>query len=154
MGAIERVVSRWRADGIGPNAGAPPAMIDRLEQQVGTRLPDDVRSFFTLADGIDDGYADEYLLSFWPIERIIDETTALRAAQHIDSRDTPFADFLINSWFVVLRRFDKGRVGVWVEGADLEFPSLEMFFERYEEDPESLGVIEHLGLTRKNQEAG
>ena len=96
-------------------------MIDRLEQQVGTRLPDDVRSFFTLADGIDDGYADEYLLSFWPIERIIDETTALRAGQRIDSRDTPLADFLINSWCVFLRRFDEGRVGVWVEGADSEF---------------------------------
>ena len=99
------------------------------------------------------GMRDEYLLSFWPIERIIDETTALRAGQRIDSRDTPFADFLINSWCVFLRRFDEGRVGVWVEGADSEFPSLETFFERYEEDPESLGVIKHPGLTRKNLEA-
>ena len=46
MGAIERVVLRWRTNGIGANAGATPATIARLEQQVGTRLPDDVRSFF------------------------------------------------------------------------------------------------------------
>jgi hypothetical protein len=32
MGAIERVVAKWKAGGIGPNPGATATMIDRLEQ--------------------------------------------------------------------------------------------------------------------------
>jgi hypothetical protein len=150
MGAIERVVLRWRTNGIGPNAGATPATIARFEQQVGTKLPDDVRSFFALADGIEGGFTDEYFLSFWSIERIISETADLqRTGYQIDPRDTPIADFLINSWFVFLRRLGEGRVGVWVEGTRLEFPSLTSFFERYEEDPESLGLLKDTTFTRK-----
>jgi len=155
MGAIERVVTRWRTDGIGPNPGATPATIARLEHQVGTRLPDDVRSFFALVDGIEDGYTDEYLLGFWAIDKIIDKTADLHRDGHqIDPLDTPIADFLINSWFVFLRRLAEGRVGVWVEGPRLEFPSLASFFERYEEDPESLGLFKDPTYTRRNRQAG
>ena len=152
MGAIERVVSRWRADGIGPNAGATPETIARLEQQVGTQLPGDVRSFFALADGIEGGFADEYLLSFWSIEKILSETARFqRTGYQNDPRDTPIADFLLNSWFVLLRRFGEGRVGIWVEGPRLKFPSLTSFFERYEEDPASLGLLKDSTYTRRNQ---
>src|SRR5262245_657764 len=125
MNAIERVVMKWRSDGIGPNPGASEAMIDRLERQVGTTLPTDVRSFFRLADGIEDGYTDEYLLSFWSIDKILrDVADSVKAVYTIDPRDTPMADFLINSWFLYLRRLGEGRVGIWVEGADVELPSL------------------------------
>jgi hypothetical protein len=123
-----------------------------LEQQVGTQLPDDVCSFFALADGIEDGYTDEYLLGFWAIDKIINETARLyRGGYQIDPRDTPIADFLINSWFVFLRRLGEGRVGVWVEGARLEFPSLASFFERYEEDPASLGLLKDSTYTRRER---
>ena len=152
MGVIDRVVMKWRADGIGPNSGATAAAIDRLEQQVGTRLPNDIRSFFALADGIADGYTDDYLLSFWPIDKVISETADIRRSGYkIDPRDTPIADFLINSWFVFLRRSGEGQVGVWVEGVDIEFPSLESFFERYETDPDSLGLMRDSTYTRRNQ---
>jgi hypothetical protein len=155
MGVIDRVVSKWRVDGIGPNPGASAAAIDRLEHEVGTRLPDDVRSFFALADGMDGGYTDDYLVSFWPIDRIVSEMVDIRCTGYpIDPRDTAIADFLINSWFVFLRRLGEGQVGVWVEGANLEFPNLESFFERYEKDPESLGLLKDSTLTRKNQGAG
>jgi hypothetical protein len=155
MGAIERVVSKWRADGVGPNPGAAPATIDRLEHLVGTRLPADVRSFFALADGIEGDYTDEYLLNFWSIEKILTETAECqRTGYKMDGRDTPIADFLIHSWYVYLRRLGEGQVGVWVEGADLEFSSLELFFERYEQNPESLGVIKDSTYTRRTQEAG
>jgi len=155
MGVIERVVTKWKADGIGPNPGATTQTIDRLEHQVGTRLPVDVRSFFALADGIEDGYTDDYLLSFWSIDKIISETADIhRSGYKIDQRDTPIADFLINSWFVFLRRLGEGQVGVWVEGVDLEFSSLASFLERYEEDPESLGLLKDSTYTRKNQGAG
>jgi hypothetical protein len=125
MNAIERVAMKWRADGTGPNPGASDGTIDRLERQIGTPLPPDARSFFALADGFEDGYTDGYLLSFWSIEKILsDVADSARTGYRIDPRDTPIADFLINSWFVYLRRLARGRVGVWVEGADIEFPSL------------------------------
>jgi hypothetical protein len=155
MGAIERAVTKWRADGIGPNPGATPEAIDRLERLIGTRLPEDVRSFFALADGIEDGYTDDYLLGFWSIDKIISETADYyRGRNQVEQRDTPIADFLINSWFVFLRRLGEGQIGVWVEGADLELSSLESFFERYERDPESLCLFKDSTLTRKNQGAG
>jgi hypothetical protein len=142
MSVIDRVVTRWRADGIGPNPGATAATIDRLEQQIGTRLPVDVHTFFALVDGFEDGCTDDYLLSFWSIDKIISETADIhRSGYRIDQRDTPIADFLINSWFVFLRRLGDGQVGVWVEGVDREFPTLESFFERYETAPESLGLL-------------
>jgi len=150
MGAIERVVLRWRTNGINANAGATPATIARLEQQVGTRLPDDVRSFYALADGLERAAMDEYFLSFWSIEQIISETADVqRTRDQIDPRDTPIADVLISSWCVFLRRLGEGRVGVWVEGMRLEFPSLTSFFERYEEDPESLGLLKDPTFTRE-----
>lgn len=155
MGAIERVVSKWRADGIGPNPGAAPAAIDRLELVVGTRLPLDVRSFFALANGIEGDYTDEYLLNFWSIEKILAETAdCQRSGYQLDARDTPIADFLIHSWYVYLRRLGEGQVGVWVEGAGVELPSLESFFERYETDPESLSLIKNSTYTRRTREAG
>jgi len=140
MGAIERVVAKWRADGIA-NPGAAPETIDRLERQVGDRLPADVRRFFASADGTEDGCMDEHHMSFWSIEKVIGETAELRDSGHgIDTRDTPVADFLIDSWFLFLRRLGEGRIGVWVEGVGLELESLEAFFERYEADPDSLGL--------------
>jgi hypothetical protein len=157
MNAIERVVLKWRADGIGPNAGASDTTIDQLERRVGTTLPDDVRSFFALADGLEDGYTDEYLLSFWSVKKILSEVPTAdfwRLAHQMDPRDTPIADFLINSWFVFLRRLGEGRVGVWVEGVGLELASLTEFFERYETDPDSLSLVKDSTYTKEGPGAG
>ena len=141
MKVIERIVLKWRADGVGPNPGASQETLGRLERQVGATLPDDVRLFFSLADGMPDGETDEYLLSFWSVDRILREVKDMRRTGcQIDPRDTPIADYLINSWLVFLRRLEAGRVGVWVEGAAVEVPSLTDFFKRYESDPNSLGL--------------
>jgi hypothetical protein len=120
----------------------------RLELQVGTRLPVDVRSLVALADGVEGDYTDEYLLNFWSINKILAESAHHQRSGHPrDARDTPIADFLIHSWYVYLRRLGEERVGVWVEGAGIEFPSLESFFERYESDPGSLGLIKDARYT-------
>jgi hypothetical protein len=42
---------------------------------------------------------------------------------------------------VFLRRLGEAELGVWLEDQRLEFPSLESFFERYETDPESIGLL-------------
>src|SRR4051812_37194433 len=109
MNAVERVVLKWSADAIGPNGGASDITIDQLERRVGTTLPDDVRCFFALADGMEDGCTDEYLLSFWSVKKILSEVPRAdfgRPEYQMDPRDTPIADFLINSWFVFLRRLE------------------------------------------------
>jgi hypothetical protein len=141
VNAIERVVAKWRAEGIEVNPGVSDDVIARLERQVGTTLPDDVRSFFALAAGFEDASSDEYMLSFWSIEKILSEVAQFSESGYgIDPRDTPIADVMINAWFVYLRRLGEGRVGVWLEGPDVEFPSLADFFEQYERDPNALGL--------------
>lgn len=138
MSSIQRVVSRWRANGLRLNPGATVEGIARLEELVGTRLPPDVCEFFGLADGMERSEVDEFLVNFWSVEAI--------AAQSVghprDPRDVPFADVSIGAYFVFLRCLGEGQVGVWVEAASLELPSLEAFFERYEADPDSIGLSE------------
>jgi hypothetical protein len=138
---MERVVSLWREEGLGLNSGASSETIAALEQRLGTRLPDDVRGYFALANGMEEGSMDSHALRFWSIEEILSETSSPSSGHSGDPRDTPFADFLICSSFVFLRRLGEAELGVWLEDQRLEFPSLESFFERYETDPESIGLL-------------
>jgi len=45
---------------------------------------------------------------------------------------------MIDSWFICFRTRPRSGVSVHVEGALIELPSLESFFERYLHDPRSL----------------
>jgi hypothetical protein len=105
-------------------------------------LPDDVRRYFALANGMEEGSLDAYGMRFWSIEEILSDTVeGPSSGEGSDPRDTPIADFILCAYFVFLRRLGEGEVGVWVEPVGLEFPSLESFFERYDADPESIGLL-------------
>lgn len=140
MSTIEKVVERWRKAGIPLNAGASTKDLDLLERQLGM-LPGDVRLLFSLANGMHDDESDEYFVSFWSIKKILREAPNLsRVDLTRKYRDTAIADVMIDSWFIRLRTIAGGSYVVVVDGVNLEVPSLTGFFDRYLNEPESIGL--------------
>ena len=139
MHVIQRVLRDWCLQRVEVNQGASPEDLHRLEQMLAMPLPEDIRLYFILADGMTDGEADAHQLSFWSIDKILREREDMARAHYpLDPRDIAIADVLINSWFLFLRRESTGIVRVFVQGANLELTSLTDFFDRYRKDPGSL----------------
>ena len=90
----------WRREGIELNAGASKAELDDLRATLGRQLPDDVREFYTLVNGMPDLIYDAHFVSFWSIEKIRQELGKW------SNPEIGFADFLIHSWRFILRSDD------------------------------------------------
>ena len=141
MQVVQRVIEKWRKSGTNLRPVASAHDLLRLEGLLGAPLPDDVREYFASADGMVDGNVGDHMVSWWSIDRIFREMEDMaRSRYRIDPRDVPIADVLINSWFIFLRRRSPDSIGVFVEAANLELPSLTDFFVRYEADPASLAL--------------
>ena len=141
MSAIDRAVSHWRSSGVPLNPGAPPEQIARLLVLLQIESHTTVSHYFQLADGMADEYMDDHMLSFWSTKRILAGAVDGRYRAGAGYIDTPFADFLINSWFLCFRVWSPTRVGVFVEATGEELPSLEEFFLRYLTAPHTLGLM-------------
>ena len=138
---IEQLLAQWQRCGVRLNAGASEGDLQWLERYVGAALPEDVRRFYSLADGMPDTEVDEHLVSFWSIAKIRQEVSGHAWPGH----QTPIADVLINSWFICLEVLQGGRVSIGLEVQALEFASFTSFFERYVSDPSSLGFVAESG---------
>jgi len=92
MSAVEDLVTMWRHEGLEPNPGASQAELDNLHALLGRELPDDIREFYTLVNGMLEAVYDRHVVSFWSIGEIRQE--------HGKWHDTEigFADFMIDSW--------------------------------------------------------
>jgi hypothetical protein len=134
---VEKVMSRWRKAGVALNPPAQPEALRALQQCLGVPLPSDVRHFFSLADGMPDGNMEEHLVSFWPIKKVLAEAQGRGRS----SFGIPFADVLIESWRIYFQPSERG-VSVAAEVPAFCFPSLDAFFERYMQEPGSLGLLE------------
>lgn len=137
---IDAVLGRWTTIGVGVNPAANKADLDRLAEGPGHPLPEDVRYFFSRANGMAGGEPErETMACFWPIEKILGDPWKPAGT---DSRgpfqDLAFADVLLDSWFVCFRTRPGQGITVHVEAALLELPSLEEFLRRYLADPRSL----------------
>lgn len=83
----------------------PPATkteLDRLQDLLGDALPDDVVTFYSLANGMPDLAYDDHEVSFWSIERMHTE----RTKWHDDRFG--FAYFFINSWRFLFLPSERG----------------------------------------------
>jgi hypothetical protein len=104
---------------------------------LGCDLPDDLREFYALANGMPDTY-DEHQVSFWSISRIGTELHCWA-----DGR-LGFADVLINSWRFVYE-VTAGRVAVLSENVPPGRPmrnigTFDQFVETYLSDPSRLSL--------------
>ena len=69
MGA-EAVRDRWVSSGVLVRPGLPEERISAFEHRYGVRLPEDLRRFYSLMDGMGDGDSDEAWISFWPLSEV------------------------------------------------------------------------------------
>lgn len=140
MEVIDAVFRKWTDNGVYLNPRATQADLARLESALGTALPDDVRYYFSIADGMPDFEpADDSLTSFWSIGRMLaDPWSPAGSDERGPFRDLAFADVMISSWFICFRVRPELGLSIHVEGALLELPSLEELFRQYLADPRVL----------------
>lgn len=141
MTGIERAIAEWRTRGYELNPSASQERLGVLAQSLGVALPEDVAVYFSTVDGMVDHATDQWLVSFWSIERILSDPYVQSGGGGADAyRDVAFADVMISSWFYFYRVRSSGRVTIFVEATGEEIASLDAFFLRYLERPGSVGL--------------
>jgi hypothetical protein len=138
MSAVEDLVTKWRHEGLELNPGASQAELDDLRALLGRELPDDVREFYSLVNGMPDLIYDRHFVSFWSIGKIRQEYG------NWHEREVGFADFLIHSWRFILRADDAG-VTVFSENVAPGQPPQNLgrfgdFLAAYQTDPSRFGM--------------
>jgi cell wall assembly regulator SMI1 len=67
---LKTIRDRWLSHEISVRDGASDATISDFERRYGVLLPEDVRRFYSLMDGIDNCETDDDWISFWPLSEI------------------------------------------------------------------------------------
>jgi hypothetical protein len=138
MSAAEDLITRWRDEGIELNAGASAAELDDLRTILGRELPEDVRQFYALVNGMPDLIYDAHFVSFWSIGKIRQELGKW------SSPEIGFADFFIQSWRFILRADDAGVTVLWENVAPGQPPEslgrFGDFLDAYQTDPSRFGM--------------
>jgi len=142
MEAIDAVIGRWRADGVALNPPASAQELARLEAELGTPLPSDVRHYFSAVDGMEDCEMEgAFCVGFWSIEKMLSDPWRHSGSDaRGEFRDLAFADVMICSSFICFRTRPGSGLSIHVEEARLELPSLEVFFRRWLEEPDDLSL--------------
>src|SRR4051795_3276558 len=122
MDVIGEVIDKWRRTGVALNPPATAAALSKLGELLDAPVPDDLQRFFGLANGMPDYVTDGWHLSFWSIERILQE-------RDIANDSLAIADFLLYSHCLRIQPIG-GATRVTVDGCADSFASLESFFER------------------------
>jgi SMI1/KNR4 family protein SUKH-1 len=124
-----------------PESWCSDDSLGHFEALLGIRLPDDLVTFYKTADGMPEYVYDQYQVSFWSIDHILKETAMNPPISVNRQREIPFADFMIESYRYVLRvTGGELRVGFDFDTDDEEV-SLEGFFRRYLERPDSISPL-------------
>ena len=133
---IEGAVSWWRSTEVKLNPPADAEDLAVLARFIGAPVPNELRRFYQLADGMVDFESDDHEVSFWSIERVLSENDTHSG---VDSggeyRDIAFADFMIDSWRFYFRLRSDGAVSVYAQEGGPAATSLSDFFTLYLSDP-------------------
>jgi hypothetical protein len=133
---IDRLVNEWRVAGVKLNRSASERQLAQLEVLLGVPLPSDVARFYGLANGMIDYETDHHRVSFWSIERIMQERNETGPSE------IGFADFLINSWYFVYRPISARSVQIgWHSEPSESLPSLTAFLQAYAEGSRRFCVL-------------
>lgn len=139
---MDRMLARWRAEGVALNEGASLMQIESLERLIGAPLPEDIRTFYGTANGMADYQHDPRMVSLWSLERIVRERNVHEGEDEWGLyHDVAFADVLFSAWHLRLRMRESGGAVVIVELTHEEFPGLQALFDAFLERPGSLGLV-------------
>jgi cell wall assembly regulator SMI1 len=112
--AAHKLVAHWKKLRLPLAPGCPVEGLEKFEKQMGVPLPFDMRSYFTLVNGMKPGSPgdqDPQGFSFWPLEkvRMVPEELADRSPQGVGFPSAEnffvFADYLDWSWAYAIRLF-------------------------------------------------
>ena len=139
MNKVDEVFAHWRDTGTALNNGATQAQLHDLEALLGGSLPEDVRAFYTRANGMPDDSSDPHMVCFWPIAKIRAEAEAQKII------GVAFADFSIDAHRFIYRNTKNG-FAVFssnvVPGSDFEeIGSFATFLNFYLTDPDRLKIF-------------
>jgi hypothetical protein len=138
MSPVEALIRRMQMK-VTLNPGATADELESLHNLLGSPLPDDVRTFYSLANGMPDLNYDHHEVSFWSIEKMRTQRTRW------PNGEVGFADFLIDSWSFIFLPSARGVV-VATENVEPGNPPREIgtftsFADIYLRAPEELGVL-------------
>jgi hypothetical protein len=85
--------ARWQRDGVSFRAGATPAEIAAFEERHLLRLPDEVRAYLKVVNGMADRAGDDELLEFLSLERMSEELERFPT----EPRSVALVDYLTSS---------------------------------------------------------
>lgn len=143
MSSIDRILERWREEGVALNAGASALQLESLERLMGRSLPPDVRSFYSAANGMHDYQHDARMVSMWSIERTVRERNIQEGEDEWGPyQDIAFADVIFSAWHFRFRLRTEGRICVIAELTHEELPSLFAMFDAFLQRPASLGLAQ------------
>ncbi|MBA3356436.1 MAG: hypothetical protein H0U18_10990 [Pyrinomonadaceae bacterium] len=139
MSSIEKVIAKWRADGVELLTPSDEAQIVAVISSSGQRLSRDVAELYHATGGMPDGVMDALCFSLWPLDRVTAENQ-----RHQDA-GVLFADFLIDSHVYLFRYGNAETSSVHVEYGDGKGPqrladSVSEFFELYLDNSEKIGL--------------
>jgi|SRR5262245_10879035 len=104
----ESLRSNWLSSGIKINPGVSKATLQLFESKYEVMLPDDLREYFLLVNGIDINMTDEDLIRFWSLEEV--KSISEGASEYSDQGYLPdpssifmFADYCIWSHTYAIR---------------------------------------------------
>ena len=119
---VESLRSNWLSRGIKINPGVSKATLQLFESKYKVMLPDDLREYFLLVNGMDANSTDEDLIRFWPLEEV--KSISEGASAYSDQSYLPdpgsiflFADYCIWTHLYAIRLSScEGRNEVYVIG--------------------------------------
>lgn len=142
MSSIDRMLERWREEGVPLNPGASTLQLESLERLVGVPLPADVRSFYSAANGMHEYQHDTRMVSMWSIERAVRERNIQEGEDEWGPyQDIAFADVIFSAWHFRWRVRTDGHMSVIAELTQEELPSLHAVCDAFMQRPGSLGLV-------------
>lgn len=68
--ALSTIRTHWQSLGVSIEEGLSEKEILEFENRNGIRMPDEMRNFYRLMDGMNQGEADDDWISFWPLSQV------------------------------------------------------------------------------------
>lgn len=100
---INEAISKWNMTKTRLNHGASIADIEKAENILSFKFPDDFKKLYLIVNGFQHLDWQEHMFYFWPIERIIEEYTGSS-----DENFVGFCDFLLASHFIGFKKNQNG----------------------------------------------